>query len=47
MDSAEGGLRRLEEDLQPDEWKQRYSHLFHSESMDYGYRVVIAKSEAG
>ena len=42
----EGGLRRLEEDLQSGEWKQRYSHLFHSESMDYGYRVVVTKSEA-
>ena len=43
----EGGLRRLEKDLRSGEWKQRYSHLFHSESMDYGYRVVVAKSEAG
>ena len=42
---SEGGLRRLEEDLQSGEWRQRYSHLFHSESMDYGYRVVVTKSE--
>ena len=43
---SEGGLRRLEEDLQSGEWRQRYSHLFHSESMDYGYRVVVTESEA-
>lgn len=43
----EGGLRSLEKDLRSGEWKQRYSHLFHFESMDYGYRVVVTKSEDG
>jgi len=42
----EDGLRSLEKDLQSGEWKQLYGHLFHSESMDYGYRVVVTKSEA-
>ena len=42
----EEGLRSLEKDLQSGEWKQRYYHLFHSDSMDYGYRVVVTKSEA-
>ena len=43
---SEDGLRRLKQDLESGEWKQRYHHLFQSESMDYGYRVVVAKSEA-
>jgi SAM-dependent methyltransferase len=38
----EEGLLRLEEDLQSGEWERRYSHLFDHESMDYGYRVVVA-----
>jgi len=42
----EDGLRNLEKDLQSGEWKQRYGHLFHSESIDYGYRVVVTKSES-
>jgi SAM-dependent methyltransferase len=42
----EEGLRRLEKDLQSGEWNQRYHHLFQSDSMDYGYRVVVTKSEA-
>ncbi len=42
----EDGLRSLEKDLQSGEWKQRYGHLFLSESIDYGYRVVVTKSEA-
>ena len=42
----EDGLRCLEKDLQSGEWKQRYNHLFHYDSMDYGYRVVVTKSEA-
>lgn len=42
----EGGLHRLEKDLRSGEWENRYDHLFHSESMDYGYRLVITKSEA-
>jgi SAM-dependent methyltransferase len=41
----EDGLRSLEKDLQSGEWEQRYDHLFHSESMDYGYRVVVTKWE--
>lgn len=43
----EDGLRSLEKDLQSGEWEGRYSHLSNCESMDYGYRVVVTKSEAG
>ena len=42
----EDGLRTLEKDLHSGEWEQRYHTLFHSESMDYGYRVVVTESEA-
>jgi SAM-dependent methyltransferase len=41
----EEGLRRLDKDLRSGEWRQRYAHLFESESMDYGYRLVVTKSE--
>ncbi len=37
------GLRRLEKDLRSGEWRQRYNDLFNSESMDYGYRIVVTK----
>ena len=42
--NTEGGLRRLEEDLRSGVWRQRYHHLLNIESMDYGYRVVVAES---
>ncbi len=41
----EDGLCRLETDLQSGEWAQRYHHLLHSENMDFGYRIVVAKSK--
>lgn len=40
------GLRKLEKDLRSGEWERRYHHLFHSKTMDYGYRVVVTESEA-
>jgi SAM-dependent methyltransferase len=42
----EDGLLHLERDLQSGKWHERYSHLFQSESMDHGYRLVVTKSEA-
>jgi SAM-dependent methyltransferase len=42
----EDGLRKLEKDLQSGEWKQRYDHLFRSESMDFGYRIVATRGES-
>lgn len=38
----EKGLRSLDKDLRSGEWERRYSHLFECESMDYGYRLVVA-----
>lgn len=43
----EKGLRDLEKDLRSGEWRRRYGHLFQSESMDYGYRIVVTSPEAG
>jgi SAM-dependent methyltransferase len=37
-----GGLRRLAEDLRVGEWDRRYGHLREQESIDLGYRLVIA-----
>lgn len=42
----EEGLRRLEKDLQSGEWKRRHHALFQSESLDCGYRLVVAESKA-
>ncbi len=36
------GLRRLRDDLNSGEWSRRYGHLMRNESMDFGYRVVVA-----
>jgi SAM-dependent methyltransferase len=41
----EDGLRSLDKDLRSGAWRRRYAHLFESESMDYGYRLVVTKSE--
>lgn len=40
---VEDGLRRLENDLGSGAWRERYAHLFHSDSMDFGYRIVVAE----
>ncbi len=37
----EDGLRSLKKDLESGEWERCYSHLFDSESMDFGYRLVV------
>jgi SAM-dependent methyltransferase len=39
------GLHRLEEDLRSGAWLKRYHHLFHEKNMDYGYRIVVTKTE--
>jgi SAM-dependent methyltransferase len=40
------GLRRLEEDLKTGAWHNRYSHLLQSDSVDFGYRLVVWQREA-
>jgi len=37
------GLRRLAEDLRIGEWDRRHGHLREQESIDLGYRLVIAE----
>lgn len=39
------GLRRLEKDLDSGFWHHRYSHLFQTDSMDFGYRLVVCERE--
>lgn len=41
----QGGLRNLEKDLETGEWQERYDQVLNSECMDYGYRIVVTKSE--
>jgi len=41
-----GGLRRLEDDLESGVWRRRYDHLFQTDSMDFGYRLVVSEREA-
>ena len=41
----EEGLSELEKDLRSGAWRQRYDHLFQSESMDFGYRIVVTTTE--
>jgi hypothetical protein len=40
------GLRRLREDLDTGAWHNRYGHLFQSDSMDCGYRLVVWQRQA-
>lgn len=37
------GLHRLEEDLKSGAWRRRYGHLFQTDSMDFGYRLVVCE----
>jgi SAM-dependent methyltransferase len=39
---VEEGLRRLRQDIESGEWSRRYGALLGRESMDLGYRLVIA-----
>lgn len=36
------GLHRLEQDLATGAWKRRYGTLLHQDTLDIGYRIVIA-----
>jgi SAM-dependent methyltransferase len=38
----ETGLARLREDLASGAWQQRYGHLLGADSLDVGYRLVVA-----
>ena len=37
------GLQRLKEDLESDQWHKQYEYLLNKESMDFGYRLVVAR----
>jgi SAM-dependent methyltransferase len=38
------GLRRLAEDLASGAWRERYADLLERESMDWGYRLIVAEA---
>ncbi|MFN5321739.1 MAG: SAM-dependent methyltransferase, partial [Planctomycetota bacterium] len=35
-------LNKLRSDLESGAWHKRYSHLLTEESMDFGYRIIVA-----
>jgi SAM-dependent methyltransferase len=37
------GLQRLKEDLESGQWHEQYQYLLNKESMDFGYRLVVAR----
>ena len=43
MPGLEEGLSRLGRDLQTGEWERRFGHLLRRDSLDIGYRLVVAR----
>jgi hypothetical protein len=41
-DEVEPGIERLRGDLQSGEWARKYGGLLCRESVDYGYRLIVA-----
>ena len=40
--NLDGGLQKLEKDLESGIWDKRYHHLLNKESIDYGYRLICS-----
>jgi len=47
VDVVTNAMERLSCDLESGEWSKRYSALLDLEEMDFGYRLIIAKSNEG
>ncbi len=43
LDDASSALAKLEQDLASGAWEERYGHLMEAESLDIGYRLVVAR----
>jgi hypothetical protein len=43
----EEGLDRLQKDLSSGAWHARYGHLLAADTLDLGYRVVVARLDKG
>ncbi len=43
LDSLENGLKRLAADLESGAWARRYGDVMHQDSLDCGYRLVVAR----
>jgi hypothetical protein len=43
VNNLDEGLARLRTDLESGEWKARHASLLRQESLDIGYRIVIAR----
>jgi len=41
-DEVEPGIERLRSDLESGEWRRKYGDLLSRESVDYGYRLIVA-----
>jgi hypothetical protein len=46
-DKVEPGIERLRRDLASGEWQRRYGDLLSKESVDYGYRLIVAGEGRG
>jgi len=44
IDDVSSALSRLADDLASGVWEERYAHLLSAESLDVGYRLVVAES---
>ncbi|WP_422344996.1 class I SAM-dependent methyltransferase [Parasphingorhabdus sp.] len=42
LDNAADGLARLEQDLASGDWDKQYGHLMELETLDIGYRLIVA-----
>lgn len=40
------GVLRLHKDLESGLWHQRYGHILNQKSMDFGYRIVVSKTQS-
>ncbi len=40
------GVLRLQKDLESGLWHQRYGHILNQKSMDFGYRIVVSKTQS-
>jgi hypothetical protein len=47
LPDANAGLSQLRADLGSGEWARRHGHLLERDSLDIGYRLVVAKVQPG
>jgi hypothetical protein len=43
LPERDAGLLRLDQDLRSGHWKHRHAHLLERDTLDIGYRLVVAR----